>query len=125
MSRTAATFPARTVFIIEDDAAVRDSLCMVVRGAGYVVRDFPEGRVFLDQARPSSGDVVILDIDLPMLSGVDIVDELRIRGWICPILVISGLRAAAFSQGVAQIAPYRAFRKPLDHRELLTALHTA
>lgn len=125
MSRTAAFLPARTVFIIEDDAAVRDSLGMLLKDAGYDIREFSDGRTFLDTARPRAADVIILDIDLPILSGIDVVNKLRSRSWVCPILVISGLRAAAFAQGVAQIAPYRAFRKPLDHRELLTALHTA
>lgn len=122
MSRTAARLPARHVFVIEDDDAVRDSLTMIIDGAGLPVSAYADGKTFLKEAAPGRDDFIVLDLDMPTMSGTAIAAELKARGSKTPIAIISGLRSCAYASGVAQVAPVAAFRKPLKPDDLLNAL---
>ncbi|MEE4209335.1 MAG: response regulator [Parvularcula sp.] len=116
--------PSRVV-VIEDDSAVRDALLMVLLGAGIEAAGFPSGDAFLEGPMPEDDDLVLLDIDLPGRSGVEVSSTMRARGCRTPIFVISGLRGNAFQKAVREIAPLAALRKPLDGEALLAALARA
>jgi FixJ family two-component response regulator len=122
MSRTAALPPRKRVFIVEDDVAVRESLTMMLENHGLEAHGFGDGVAFFIGARPAKGDVVLLDLALPGISGTEIAELLKSRGCQAEIAVISGLRAKAFDENVKRIGPIAAFRKPLDHRQLLEAI---
>jgi FixJ family two-component response regulator len=121
MSFQASPSPRR-VFVVEDDAAVREALLMLLGDAGYEVTGYADGMAFLKESLPGKHDLVLLDIDLPGISGPEIASILRRRQHTTRIAVISGLRSTAFKEGVAQIEPFAAFRKPLDPQKLLTAI---
>ncbi|MEO1656669.1 MAG: response regulator [Pseudomonadota bacterium] len=114
--------PLHRVFVVEDDHAVRDALVMLVEAEGWDCSAFSNGERFLEIARPSDEDVLILDLDLPGIDGTDIAASLQARGVHPSIYVISGLRNRAFQAGVAKIKPVAAFRKPLDTAGLLSAV---
>lgn len=122
VSRTAPSSKPQTVFIVEDDRAVRDALCLLVEDEGIPVVAYPDGMSFLRHAAPTDADMVLLDLGLPGLSGADVAAALRSRGCRCPIAVISGLRGPAFDRGISAIKPVAAFRKPLDIPLLVDAL---
>ena len=122
MSRIATSFPSARVFVIEDDAAVRDSLLMVLRDHGFTAEGFGDGNAFLGKVQPTDQDTIVLDLDLPGLSGSDIAAVLRARNCKANIAVISGLRASAFERSVELIKPIAAFRKPLDPGAFLSTL---
>ncbi|MEM0930346.1 MAG: response regulator [Pseudomonadota bacterium] len=114
--------PLRRVFVVEDDHAVREALVMLVEAEGWPCSAFSNGERFLEIARPSENDVLILDLDLPGIGGTEIAASLKARGISPSIYVISGLRNRAFEAGVERIQPVAAFRKPLDTAGLLTAV---
>jgi FixJ family two-component response regulator len=124
MSRTVPSPNRSRVFVIEDDGAVRDALIMMLGGAGIEAMAFADGEAFLDEPMPGDDDLVLLDIDLPGRSGIEVTRTMRRRGCRSPIVVISGLRGDAFRRAVAEVTPYAAFRKPLDGTALLSALRT-
>ncbi|MEL6227638.1 MAG: response regulator [Pseudomonadota bacterium] len=122
VSRTVPSSKPQAVFIVEDDRAVRDALTLLVEDQGIAIAAFADGESFLQNARPSDGDIVLLDLGLPDMDGELVAELLRIRGCKCRIAVISGQRGAAFDRSVARVRPFAAFRKPLHIPSLLQTL---
>ena len=77
------------VLVVEDDASVRQLVNLILENNGYAVRDAPDGESGLALASKDPPDLVILDLKLPQLSGIEVCTALRkwFRG---PILVLSG-----------------------------------
>jgi two-component system response regulator FixJ len=69
------------IFIVDDDDATRESLRLLVECEGFEARDFASGRRFLDAVRPAGdGDCLILDLNMPGMSGFEVLEELSRRG---------------------------------------------
>jgi two-component system, LuxR family, response regulator FixJ len=78
------------VFIVDDDPSVRAVLSIVLSGEGYQVTSFVEGEAFLDAARAHAPGCVLLDVQLPDCSGLEVLRQLNAEHYPAPILVISG-----------------------------------
>ena len=78
------------IFIVDDDAAVRDALSVVFTLEGYPVRGFIEGASLLAATRSHTPACIILDALLPGQSGLDILKELDAHDYTAPIIIISG-----------------------------------
>jgi DNA-binding response OmpR family regulator len=68
------------IFIVDDDAATRESLRLLLEAEGFKALDFAAGTPFREAVRPSDGDFLILDINMPGMSGFEVLEELRRRG---------------------------------------------
>jgi FixJ family two-component response regulator len=78
------------IFIVDDDASVCAALSIVLSGEGYQVTSFVEGESFLTAARSRTPGCVLLDMQLPGCSGLDVLRQLNAQHYPAPILVISG-----------------------------------
>ncbi|WP_029350716.1 response regulator [Bosea sp. 117] len=78
------------IFVVDDDAAVRDALALVLSLEGYHVRVFSDGNAFLATARARVPACVILDVHMPGRSGLDILRELEADRYPAPVFIISG-----------------------------------
>jgi two-component system response regulator FixJ len=78
------------IFIVDDDAAVRDALSVVFSLAGYHVTGFADGNSFLTAARAHPPACIVLDVHMPGRSGLDILKELNAQNYGSPIFIISG-----------------------------------
>ena len=78
------------VFVVDDDAGVRDALSAVLTHAGYRVRTFADGTSFVSVARSETPSCVILDVRMPGRSGLDILKALNAEQYPAPIFMISG-----------------------------------
>ena len=78
------------IFIVDDDHATRRSLRLLLEIEGFDAQEFAGGRPFLDAARPVDGDCLILDLHMPGMSGLEVLEELRRRGDRLPVIVVSG-----------------------------------
>lgn len=87
---------ANQVCIIDDDPAVGDLLRLVCESMGLSAQTFLSGEDYLisSQRRSSRCAMLLLDIELPGVSGLEIIARLRSEGFDCPILVVSGEAAA-------------------------------
>ena len=94
------------MFVVDDDTAVRQGLRFMLRAAGYAVEVFPSARSFLEDYDPRRGDWLLLDVRMPQMTGLELQQQLNIRGWRIPVifitylaeqreLFVSGLRLAA------------------------------
>ena len=78
------------VFIVDDDAAVRDALVGQMEAAGFDVSSFPSAAKFLDVCTPDTLGCIILDVSMPNMDGPTLQDELIRRNLKLPIIFLSG-----------------------------------
>ena len=115
-----ATLPAqRTVYVVDDDAALRDALGMLFRTAGLGVEMYASAVEFLERAMPSLPGCLVLDIRMPGLSGTALQDELRGRGSPVPIIFISGHGDIPMAVEAVKKGAYDFIEKPFDDYQLL------
>lgn len=80
----------QTVFVVDDDEAVRDSLGALLESAGFEVESFGSGADFLDRLDPKRGGCIVLDVRMPGLSGLEIQEKLTEKRIALPVIIITG-----------------------------------
>jgi FixJ family two-component response regulator len=114
-----AAAPARTVYVVDDDDAVRDSLEMLFRTAGLRVEAFASATAFLSQARASHPCCLVLDIRMPDMSGLALQDALLARGARVPVIFITGHGDIPTAVDVVKKGAFDFIEKPFDDFQLL------
>ena len=79
-----------TIYIVDDDAAVRDSLGALLEAVGWTVQSYGSGRAFLEVCDTGMRGCLLLDIRMPELDGLQVQRILSQRGVTLPFIVISG-----------------------------------
>jgi FixJ family two-component response regulator len=91
-----------TVFLVDDDAAVRDSLKLLLETHGLVVKDFDSGKALLQDHMPRAVDCLVCDIHMPVMSGIDLIETLARRGVSRPTILITGRVDAVAPKGASR-----------------------
>jgi RNA polymerase sigma factor (sigma-70 family) len=113
------------VYVVDDDASVRDSLALMLGLGGYTTRLFADAESFLVAFRPDWAGCVVADLRLPGMSGTELQARVRERGAALPFVIITAhgdvpaARAAFRAQAVDFI------EKPFDDAQLRSAIETA
>lgn len=113
------------VYVIDDDASIRDSLALMLGLAGYATRLFADAESFLAAFDESWSGCVVADLRLPGMSGIELQERLRSRGAAIPFVIITAhgdvpaARAAFRAQAVDFI------EKPFDEAQLRAAIDAA
>lgn len=84
------TSETNAIYIVDDDAAVRDALSVVFNMEGFVVETFSDGDAFLRSASKTHPACVVLDVHMPGRSGIEILKALNAEEYPAPIFIISG-----------------------------------
>jgi two-component system response regulator MprA len=110
------------ILVVDDEAAVRDSLSRTLRFQGYDVSVAEDGVVGLDMIRQQEPDAVILDVMMPRLDGLGVCRTLRAEGLLVPVLMLTardsvGDRVAGLDAGADDY-----LSKPFALQELLARL---
>lgn len=114
-----------TVFVIDDDAAVRDALRGMVRSVGLRVETFESAQEFL-QARPlGTPNCLVLDVRLPGLSGLDFQDQLARENIRIPIVFITGVGDIPMTVRAMKAGAVEFLTKPFRDQDLLDAIQHA
>jgi two-component system response regulator FixJ len=79
-----------TIFIVDDDDAVRDSLKLLLETSGFTVAVFPTGTAFLEALRPTAVGCLLVDVRMPGMGGFEVQEELRRRNSTLPVIVMTG-----------------------------------
>ncbi len=114
-----------TVFIVDDDAGVRDSLAMLLELKGFRTRKFPAAEAFLDEYRPELPGCVVLDLRMPGMSGLDLQAELGRRGLRVPVIVVTAHGDVATTRTALKDGAVDFIEKPIDDEALLAAVAAA
>lgn len=113
-----------TICIIEDDAAVRESLRLMLELHGYHVEEFEDGSQFLTRGRFDNVLCIILDLNLPGENGLQILSRLRAQAIATPTFIVTGRADAGVRKEAMRLEALALFEKPLPARELLAAVET-
>lgn len=114
-----------TIFIIDDDPSARRGLSRLIRVAGFNVRAFASAKGFLAKQHYSGPGCIVLDVQMPDFSGLDLQAELNKAEYNMPIIFISAhgdvpMTAQAMKDGALDF-----LTKPVDRDQLLNAIRTA
>lgn len=78
------------VFIVDDDEAVRDSLQALLEGRGHRVASFADAEAFLAAYRPGQAGCALVDLRMPGMDGLTLLDRLRAKGARLPVIMVTG-----------------------------------
>jgi FixJ family two-component response regulator len=114
-----------TVFIVDDDGAVRRSLERLIRSVGLEVETFASAQDFLRREAPEGPACLVLDVRMPGLSGLDLQKELAAAGLAVPIIFMTGHGTVPMSVRAMKAGAVDFLEKPVDEQVLLDAVHQA
>lgn len=115
----------QTVYLVEDDDAVRDSLAQVLEGAGLPVRAYASGEAFLAAYRGDPGGCAVLDVRLPGMSGPELQEALAARGADIPIIFLTGHADVPLAVRALKAGAYDFLEKPARNAALLDRVRSA
>ena len=115
----------KIVHVIDDDEALRDSLEFMLDAAGIAARSWDSAIAFLEAVPDLAPGCIVTDVRMPDMTGLELVERLRMLGRADPIVVITGhadvpLAVEAMKAGVLDF-----IEKPFDNQRLLAAVRTA
>jgi len=113
------------IFVVDDDPAVRDTLSVILSTGGYEVICFADGAALLEVARSRTPAAILLDVNIPGKSGLDILKELHGEDYPAPIFMISGQGDIAMAVGAIKSGALDFIEKPFRGTELVTRLEEA
>lgn len=114
-----------TVYIVDDDPSVRDSLALMLGLDGYRVALYADAEAFLAAFRDDWTGCVLADLRLPGASGMDLQAGLRARGSHLPVVIITAHGDVPTARQAFQAQAVDFLEKPFDHEQLLGAIRTA
>jgi len=113
------------VFVVDDDASVREALSSLIRSIDLNVETFSSAREFLQHKRPEVPACLVLDVRLPGLSGLDLQRELAAAKSSIPIIFITGHGDVPMSVRAMKAGAVEFLTKPFRDQELLDAIQQA
>jgi FixJ family two-component response regulator len=102
------------IFIIDDDYAVRDSLCLVMETAGFPYLTYASAELFLQSYCSCKHDCLLLDVNMPGMNGLELQDELIRRNINLPIIFISGQTDASIEKRAKKAGAAGFLTKPVS-----------
>lgn len=114
-----------TVFIVDDDDAVRDSLKEVLGLFGFGTQTFVSGQEALDGADTFGSGCLLMDIRLPDLDGISVLEQLRSRGVSIPVVLMTGHDDLAGKARSPRIGAFAVLEKPLSDKVLRETIERA
>jgi FixJ family two-component response regulator len=117
--------PPSAVFVVDDDASVRESLKSLFRMVGHGVEAFPSASDFLRSKLPDVASCLVLDIRLPGISGLDFQAELGKANIQIPIIFITGHGDIPMTVKAMKAGAVEFLTKPFRDQDMLDAVRTA
>jgi FixJ family two-component response regulator len=111
-----------TVFVVEDDRAVREALDSLLRSAGFHVRLFASASDFLEGRSPDDFGCLVLDVRMPGMSGLDLQTELVKAKVSIPTIFMTGHGDIRMSVKAIKAGAVEFLTKPVDHLALINAV---
>jgi FixJ family two-component response regulator len=114
-----------TVFVIDDDASMRDSIQGLLKSAGLRSETFGTAEEFLRNERPEGPSCLVLDVGLPGVNGLDFQRQLASSGIQIPIIFVTGHGDIPMTVKAMKSGAVGFLTKPFDDQDLLNAIHQA
>jgi two-component system response regulator FixJ len=119
-----SVLPHSVVHIVDDDAAIRESLSALLGSVSIEARSYASAAEFLTAASPEMQGCVLLDVRMPAMSGLELQQELRARGIQLPVIIISGHGDVPMAVRAMKAGAVDFLLKPFNEQELLERIIT-
>lgn len=119
-----AKAPSQVVFVIDDDASMRDAISRLLHAVGVPVQTFASAKEFLSKRLLDVPACVVLDVRLPGLSGLDLQREMVERGIHIPVIFITGHGDIPMSVQAMKAGAVEFLTKPFRDQDLLDAVRS-
>ncbi len=119
------SMPKPTVFIIDDDSAVRDSLSLMIAQENMDVQTFDSAETFLNSYQPESCGCAIIDIRMSGMDGMELHQSMLTRHILLPVIFLTGHGDIPLSVQAIKAGAVDFLTKPVTREKLITAIHAA
>lgn len=114
-----------TIFVVDDDDAMRESLEFLLESVEMPVRTFASAQEFLDAYQPGLPGCLLLDVRMPGMGGLELQDRLRESGVRIPVIVMTGYADVPMAVRAMQAGALDFIEKPLNEQRLLERISQA
>ncbi len=111
-----------SVYLVDDDEAIRDALGWLLQSRGVTCRPFPSAEDFLDAWTPQLAGCILLDIRMTGMSGLELFDLLRERGNQLPVIFLTGHGDVPMAVSALKKGAFDFVEKPFNDNELVNRL---
>lgn len=116
------TYP---IYVVDDDADVRDSLRVLLESNGYRVVDYPSARLFLDAYDSSTTGCLVTDIRMPDMDGLSLQRHLLEQGHILPVIIMTGHGDVPLAVRAMKAGAIDFIEKPFEEETLIFGIQRA
>ena len=113
------------VFVVDDDADVRESLCALLGSADLDARAYESARAFLEAYRPPQSGCLIADIRMPDMDGLELQEELVRQKIALPVIVVTGHADVPLAVRAMKAGAVDLIEKPFDDEQLIATVRRA
>jgi two-component system, LuxR family, response regulator FixJ len=114
-----------TVFVVDDDEAVRDSLRFLLKSVGTATKALGSAAEFLSSYDPTQPGCLVLDVRMPSMSGLELQQQLNLRGAIIPVIFITGHGDIPMAVEAMQHGAFDFLQKPFRDQDLIDRIQRA
>jgi two-component system response regulator FixJ len=115
-----------TIYVVDDEACIRNSLRRLLNMQGFTVEAYASAETFLVDAGHSRNGCLVLDINMPGLTGLELLKRLRSENWRLPVVLMTGRVDGSSLRGqIIQAGAFALLEKPLDIDVLLSTIEQA
>lgn len=114
-----------TVYFVDDDAAVRDAISLLLSLKGFLSQVFASAESFLDTYRPEWRGVLLTDLRMTGMSGLELQEELKARGIRIPVVMLTAHGDVNTTRQAMKAGAYDFIEKPVDDAVLVDVLRNA
>jgi FixJ family two-component response regulator len=115
----------KTVFIVEDDDAVRDSLCELVKSVALAPQAHASGQAFLNAYRPGQRGCLVADMRLPLMSGLQLQQKMKEAGIHLPVIFVTAHADVDTAVRAMKAGAFDFMQKSVNSQFLLDRIHQA
>jgi two-component system response regulator TtrR len=116
------TDPTQTIYVVDDDEAMRDSMTWLLEGEGYVVACFDSAERFLKARHDDMRGCLILDVRMPEMSGLELHEKLDALGSQLPVIFVTGHGDVPMAVSALQRGACDFIEKPFHNEDLLSRI---
>ena len=117
--------PEKSFLVVDDSATMRQLIAMILRKMGYSkISDAPNGRVALERLSSDAPDIVLTDINMPEMNGLEFIEKARAKYPTLPIVILSSFGDDAIRDNGLQLGANGYLTKPLSMPQLAEVLKT-
>lgn len=115
----------RTVCVVDDDDAVRDSLRALLENTGYTVATHPNAAAFLDHYHPERIRCALIDVRMPEMDGIELLERIAQRPHLPPVVIITGHGEVELAVKAMKIGAFDFIEKPFEPDALIERVNAA